>query len=102
MSLKDRWRKWMEWEEEQFDDLRNRRRYWKLKEKTEDRNDYLSIEHKEKYSWGSRRVDYTSPLNCLDVLSLVCGQVDMRPAAGWQTLDIQWEVVPGKIQHCYQ
>ena len=33
-----------------FDDLRNRRRYWELKEKAEDRkdgNDSLSTEHKE-------------------------------------------------------
>ena len=33
-----------------LDDLRNRRRYWELKEEAEDRNrwkDSLSIEHKE-------------------------------------------------------
>ena len=30
-----------------FGDLRNRRRYWELKEETEDGNDSLSHEHKE-------------------------------------------------------
>ena len=33
-----------------FDDLRNRKRYWELKEEAEDRNrrnDSLAIEHKE-------------------------------------------------------
>ena len=30
-----------------LDDLKNRRRYWELKEGAEDRNDSLSTEHKE-------------------------------------------------------
>ena len=30
-----------------LDDLRNRSKYWELKEKAEDGNDSLSIEHKE-------------------------------------------------------